>query len=312
MIKFKNGERDFKENQFVYVVVFTTMTQIITRGKITYYYGSEQYGILFDYGSFLIFKKDIFTSLDLAKQELNKRICERKYENSLSEKEWVIWDIKKRILNLTEESQKEVLKKIKNIENFEDYEFVVFNGYLRYRHLKGNEKFKDLCVVKYSSNTCATTKKNYTVTCSNRHDADETILLKIHTNDKPNEIFKKYGKDIDTVLTIANKKWTLENGLNMPIRYSNQYVKHNGSDFEAVLGEEYVFNRGSFTILNDEIVRCSISIDRNVSVFFPFKNVFSFYGKSKLEMSERVEKATKKLKSILGNELFDKFQESIL
>ncbi|MEG1725571.1 MAG: hypothetical protein RR313_09275 [Anaerovoracaceae bacterium] len=266
------------ENDVAFLVRFTNVDLTDTSAiKDAIFSGVLTEGVLrhFDRGEYLnmgnkVYKDDIFTGYASAQQELDKRNKNNQEKlmliNTMSEYEYTLYDMENIIKYLTKESKAKVRKLILGTDVPNIFSMEIADSKFKYKYF--NKECIDLCQVEYEKTEYEKRKEiedafpeHYLVTVSKSYDEDRPLFVREFTNDSPDVIFEKYGKDPENILSIVNRKWSMNNGLETPVGYRDGYSADG-----KILITNYKFNRGTFDLRNGEIGEVNISLDRNHSV----------------------------------------------
>ena len=132
-------------------------------------------------------------------------------------------------------------------------------------------------------------------------DLDETPVFRGYTNETPESLFKKYSDYTEYCFHVANKGWSIEKGLEIPVGYGSCVIADKNGELKPALVTEYLTEHGSFSLVDGELLHFNISIDYKHSV-----NTFwiSVLAKTKLNDQEIREWFSKRIGKVTG-----KFEE---
>lgn len=253
-----------------------------------------------------VYKKDIFKDYDSGKSEAIRRTengrTSRKALSEMSDYDYTLWEVEQTIKYLTEKSKDMVKSLILTTDVTNIFSVKIANGEFKYRYSDG--EYINLCEVEYEKTEYEEKKKTenqrteqYLVSVSKYYDFDHTLFIREFTNDNPEAIFEKYGKNIDNRLEIVNRNWGLEDGVKTPIGYGVGY-NTNG---DRILVTKYKFTNGTFDIREGKIGDFDIYLNRLHKISNMGLRSFSKV-KSKIFQSQ-IDRALKnKLTNMMGKE----------
>ena len=138
-------------------------------------------------------------------------------------------------------------------------------------------------------------------------DLDKKPVFRGYTNESPESLFEKYGDYTEYCFHVANKEWSIEKSLEIPVGYSSCVVMDENEELKPALVTEYLTEHGTFELVDGKLRRFDMFIDykHNVNTFW-----ISVYSNSKLNDQEIREWFSKRIGKVTGK--FEKlFQEKI-
>lgn len=138
-------------------------------------------------------------------------------------------------------------------------------------------------------------------------DLDKKPVFRGYTNESPESLFEKYGDYTEYCFHVANKEWSIEKSLEIPVGYSSCVVMDENEELKPALVTEYLTEHGTFELVDGKLRHFDMFIDykHNVNTFW-----ISVYSNSKLNDQEIREWFSKRIGKVTGK--FEKlFQEKI-
>ena len=138
-------------------------------------------------------------------------------------------------------------------------------------------------------------------------DLDKKPVFRGYTNESPESLFEKYGDYTEYCFHVANKEWSIEKSLEIPVGYSSCVVMDENEELKPALVTEYLTEHGTFELVDGKLRHFDMFIDykHNVNTFWIF-----VYSNSKLNDQEIREWFSKRTGKVTGK--FEKlFQEKI-
>lgn len=138
-------------------------------------------------------------------------------------------------------------------------------------------------------------------------DMDQEPVFRGYTNESPESLFEKYSDYKEYCFHVANKEWSIEKGLEIPVGYGSCVVTDENGELKPALVTEYLTEHGSFELVDGKLRHFDICIDSKHSV-----NTFwiSVYSKTKLSNQEIREWFSKRIEKVTGK-YEDLFKEKI-
>lgn len=138
-------------------------------------------------------------------------------------------------------------------------------------------------------------------------DLDRKPVFRGYTNESPESIFEKYGDYTEYVMSIANKEWCIEKGLEVPCGYKNGVTFDENGESKDILITQYSAEHGRFELVDGQLWNFDMFIDYKHSVNGAWISVLS---NTKLNDQEIREWFSKRIGKVTGK--FEKlFQEKI-
>ena len=138
-------------------------------------------------------------------------------------------------------------------------------------------------------------------------NVDKEPVLRGYTDESPESIFQKYGDPSEYVMSIANKQWRIENSLEVPIGYKNEFTRNQDGEWIPILVTQYQTEKGTFEIANEKLRHFDISIDSKHSINQFWISVLSNTSLNDQEIREwfsnRIEKITGKFSGLFKEEI---------
>ena len=136
---------------------------------------------------------------------------------------------------------------------------------------------------------------------------DQEPVFRGYTNESPESLFEKYSDYTEYYFHVANKEWSIEKGLEIPVGYGSCVAADENGELKPALVIEYLTEHGSFELVGGKLRHFDISIDYKHSV-----NTFwiSVLSKTKLSNQEIREWFLKRIGKVTGK-YEDLFKEKI-
>ena len=138
-------------------------------------------------------------------------------------------------------------------------------------------------------------------------DMDQEPVFRGYTNESPESLFEKYSDYTEYYFHVANKEWSIEKGLEIPVGYGSCVAADENGELKSAFVIEYLTEHGSFELVGGKLRHFDISIDYKHSV-----NTFwiSVLSKTKLSNQEIREWFLKRIGKVTGK-YEDLFKEKI-
>lgn len=138
-------------------------------------------------------------------------------------------------------------------------------------------------------------------------DMDQEPVFRGYTNESQESLFEKYNDYKEYYFHVANKEWSIEKGLEIPVGYGSCVAADENGELKPALVTEYLTEHGSFELVDGKLRHFDICIDSKHSV-----NTFwiSVYSKTKLSNQEIREWFLKRIGKVTGK-YEDLFKEKI-